>query len=118
MVGRGELERAVVDVLWDSPEPMTARAVTDALTGRELAVTTVLTVLSRLGLPTTYDPDAFGELVTIMGSDKKTRSGTLRFVVLDGLARPGRLVGPDPALLAAAYSVVAGQPVRKGPVDL
>jgi len=30
--------------------------------------------------------------------------------VLDALARPGRLVGPDPALLAAAYSVVAGQP--------
>ena len=48
MVGRGELERAVVDVLWDSAEPMTARAVTESLTGRELAVTTVLTVLSRL----------------------------------------------------------------------
>jgi predicted transcriptional regulator len=48
VVGRGELERAVVDVLWDSREPMTARAVTDALTGRDLAVTTVLTVLSRL----------------------------------------------------------------------
>ena len=48
MVGRGELERAVVDVLWDAVEPMTARAVTDALVGRELAVTTVLTVLSRL----------------------------------------------------------------------
>jgi len=77
-----------------------------------------LTVLHTLGLPTTYDPDAFGELVTIMGSDKKTRSGTLRFVVLDGLAKPGRLVGPDPALLAAAYSVVAGQPVRKGVVEL
>jgi 3-dehydroquinate synthase len=69
-----------------------------------------LTVLHGLGLPTTYDPDALGELVTIMGSDKKARSGTLRFVVLDALARPGRLVGPDPALLAAAYSVVAGQP--------
>ncbi len=69
-----------------------------------------LTVLHGLGLPTTYDPDALAELVTIMGSDKKTRSGTLRFVVLDALARPGRLVGPDPALLAAAYSVVAGQP--------
>ncbi len=48
MVGRGELERAVVDVLWDSLEPLTARAITDALTGRNLAVTTVLTVLSRL----------------------------------------------------------------------
>ena len=69
-----------------------------------------LTVLDGLGLPTTYDPDALAELVTIMGSDKKTRSGTLRFVVLDALARPGRLVGPDPALLAAAYSVVAGRP--------
>jgi len=48
MAARGELERAVVDVLWDGGEPMTARAVVDALPGRELAVTTVLTVLSRL----------------------------------------------------------------------
>ena len=77
-----------------------------------------LTVLHGLGLPTTYDPDAFGELLTIMGSDKKTRAGTLRFVILDALARPGRLVGPDPALLAAAYSVVAGQQARPGTVDL
>ena len=77
-----------------------------------------LTVLHALGLPTTYDPDALGELVTIMGSDKKTRSGTLRFVVLDALAKPARLVGPDPSLLAAAYSVIAGQ--RRGPrtIDL
>ncbi|WP_328841678.1 BlaI/MecI/CopY family transcriptional regulator [Nakamurella leprariae] len=48
MAGRGELERAVIDVLWDAGAPMTARAVADALPGRELAVTTVLTVLSRL----------------------------------------------------------------------
>jgi len=79
-----------------------------------------LTVLHTLGLPTTYDPDALGELVKIMGSDKKTRSGTLRFVVLDALAKPGRLVGPDPALLAAAYSVVAGErsPALGRTVDL
>ena len=77
-----------------------------------------LTVLHTLGLPTTYDPDALGELVRIMGSDKKTRAGTLRFVVLDALARPGRLVGPDPALLAAAYSVIAGQRTRPTTVDL
>jgi predicted transcriptional regulator len=48
VVGRGELERAIVDVLWDAGEPLTARAVTEALEGRNLAVTTVLTVLSRL----------------------------------------------------------------------
>ena len=32
--------------------------------------------------------------------------GVLRFVVLDGLGKPGRLAGPDPTLLAAAYSEV------------
>jgi 3-dehydroquinate synthase len=77
-----------------------------------------LEILHLLGLPTTYDPDALGELVKIMGSDKKTRSGMLRFVVLDGLARPGRLAGPDPSLLAAAYSVVAGRRRPQGLVQL
>ncbi len=48
MAARGELERAVADVLWDAKGPLTARAVADALPGRELAVTTVLTVLGRL----------------------------------------------------------------------
>jgi predicted transcriptional regulator len=42
------LERAVMDVLWDAPGAMTARAIVEALPGRELAATTVLTVLSRL----------------------------------------------------------------------
>ena len=77
-----------------------------------------LTVLHTLGLPTTYDPDALGDLVKIMGSDKKTRSGTLRFVVLDALAKPGRLAGPDPSLLAAAYSVIAGQKTTARTIDL
>ena len=65
-------------------------------------------ILESVGLPTTYDPDALPQLLESMQTDKKTRSGVLRFVVLDGLAKPGRLEGPDPALLAAAYSAVAG----------
>lgn len=65
-------------------------------------------VLTALGLPTSYEPDALPELVEIMRGDKKTRAGTLRFVVLDGLARPGRLEGPDSSLLTAAYSAVSG----------
>ena len=64
-------------------------------------------VLTALGLPVSYDADAFPELLESMAGDKKTRSGVLRFVVLDGLAKPGRLEGPDPALLAAAYAEVA-----------
>ena len=62
-----------------------------------------------IGLPTTYDADALGDLMTGMAGDKKNRSGVLRFVVLDGLAKPGRLEGPDPTLIAAAYSAVAAQ---------
>ena len=63
-------------------------------------------ILTSLGLPIDYDADAFPQLLEFMAGDKKTRSGVLRFVVLDGLAKPGRLEGPDPALLAAAYAEV------------
>jgi predicted transcriptional regulator len=44
----GELERTVMDVLWEQRGPMTVRAVGQALAGRELAYTTVMTVLDRL----------------------------------------------------------------------
>ena len=64
-------------------------------------------VLASLGLPVSYDAHALPELLETMAGDKKTRAGVLRFVVLDGLAKPGRLEGPDPSLLAAAYAEVA-----------
>ena len=44
----GELERAVMEALWSATGPVTARDVQDALANRELATTTVLTVLGRL----------------------------------------------------------------------
>ena len=56
-----------------------------------------------IGQPTTYDAGRPGDLMTGMAGDKKKRSGVLRFVVPDGLAKPGRLEGPDPTLIAAAY---------------
>jgi 3-dehydroquinate synthase len=66
-------------------------------------------ILTSLGLPVSYDADALPQLLEYMAGDKKTRSGVLRFVVLDGLAKPGRLEGPDPSLLAAAYADVGRQ---------
>jgi 3-dehydroquinate synthase len=63
-------------------------------------------ILTSLGLPVAYDADALPQLLEYMVGDKKTRAGVLRFVVLDGLAKPGRLEGPDPSLLAAAYAEV------------
>lgn len=45
----GDLERAVMDHLWSSSEPQTVRQVHEALSAhRDLAYTTVMTVLQRL----------------------------------------------------------------------
>jgi predicted transcriptional regulator len=45
----GDLERAVMDQLWESAQPQTVRQVHDALARRrDLAYTTVMTVLHRL----------------------------------------------------------------------
>ena len=48
MTRLGELERAVMDVLWDRGTPATVREVADALADRGLAYTTLMTVLDRL----------------------------------------------------------------------
>ncbi|WP_413768598.1 BlaI/MecI/CopY family transcriptional regulator [Rhodococcus pyridinivorans] len=49
MAALGELERAVMDHLWSTPEPQTVRQVHEALSARRnLAYTTVMTVLQRL----------------------------------------------------------------------
>ncbi len=63
-------------------------------------------VLASVGLPTTYADGRWSPLLSAMRVDKKARGDMLRFVILDGLARPGILEGPDPALLAAAYAEV------------
>ena len=63
-------------------------------------------VLTSLGLPTTYAPDAFDDLVATMGLDKKTRGSTLRFVVLNGLASAEILRAPSEELLREAYTAL------------
>ena len=64
-------------------------------------------VLDAVGLPTAYRPGRWDELRTAMARDKKTRGSTLRFVALEGLARPTRLVGPSEEDLVAAYAAVS-----------
>src|SRR6185295_3280927 len=64
-------------------------------------------VLASVGLPTTYAPGVLPELVESMRGDKKARGGVLRFVVLDGLAKPTRLESPDVELLETAYAAVS-----------
>jgi 3-dehydroquinate synthase len=64
------------------------------------------TVLASVGLPTSWQGAPFDDLLAVMRVDKKTRGDTLRFVVLDGLARPAVLSGPSEELLRSAYEVL------------
>ncbi len=64
------------------------------------------TVLESVGLPTTYDGAGWEELLATMRVDKKARGDRLRFVVLEEIARPTVLEGPDEALLERAFAAV------------
>ena len=62
-------------------------------------------VLQALGLPIATNVP-FAPLLDAMRLDKKTRGSTLRFVVLNGLANPTILTGPDDATLRAAHAAL------------
>jgi 3-dehydroquinate synthase len=64
-------------------------------------------VLESVGLPLTYRGDQWPKLLDNMRVDKKSRGDRLRFIVLDGLAKPTVLESPDPAVLVAAYAEVS-----------
>ena len=64
-------------------------------------------ILTTLGLPTSYRPDRWQALLDGMRRDKKARGDLLRFVVLDDVAKPGILEVPDTSLLFAAYQEIA-----------
>jgi 3-dehydroquinate synthase len=65
-------------------------------------------VLTAVGLPTRYLPGAWPRLRPAMNVDKKSRGARLRFIVLDGLARPGVFGDPPEELLERAYLEVGG----------
>lgn len=45
---QGELESLILDTLWSSKRPLTSQEILEATGNGELAITTILTVLSRL----------------------------------------------------------------------
>jgi 3-dehydroquinate synthase len=79
------------------------------LAGRLDAETTARhrSVLTAVGLPVRYRADAWPRLRAAMAVDKKTRAARLRFVVLDGLAKPAIMTDPPEELLELAYADVS-----------
>lgn len=78
------------------------------LAGRlsDAAVDRHRSVLELLGLPITYSSDKWGQLLETMQRDKKSRSGNLRFVVLDDVAKPTIMTAPTPEMLFAAFQEI------------
>lgn len=64
-------------------------------------------VLSRAGLPVSYQPDAWSSLREAISLDKKARGSSVRFVVLHGLAVPAIEADPSEDVMAAAYQAIA-----------
>jgi 3-dehydroquinate synthase len=70
-------------------------------------------VLASVGLPVAIeermsDELPFEDVLATMRVDKKSRGSMLRFIVLDGLARPTVLADPSEQDLRTAYDVLRG----------
>jgi 3-dehydroquinate synthase len=63
-------------------------------------------ILRSLGLPVSYRGGEFEKLLATMQRDKKSRAGSLRFVVLDDVAKTSVLTAPSVELLHAAYQEI------------
>ena len=68
--------------------------------------------LEAVGLPTRFSEGEgrWEELKEAMMSDKKVRSGRLRLVLLDDIARPVRVQAPAESVLLSAHEAVTGGP--------
>ena len=64
-------------------------------------------ILRSVGLATTYQHSDFDTLIEVMGRDKKNKQGKIRFVVLEGLAKPTRLESPSREHLDAAWEAIS-----------
>jgi predicted transcriptional regulator len=98
MAGLGDLERAVMEHLWSSSEPQTVRQVHEALASkRELAYTTVMTVLQRLAkkkLVTQQRDDRAHRYAPVHGREELVAS-----LMVDALQQADRSGGRAAALV-------------------
>lgn len=66
-----------------------------------------ISLLEKVGLPTTYDRAALPQLQALMSLDKKSRGNTLRFVGISGVGKTQRIEGLSTDQVAVAYEKIA-----------
>lgn len=119
LTGLGALERAVMDHLWDADAPQTVRQVHDTLrTRRELAYTTVMTVLQRLarkGLVTQIRDDRAYQYAALRGRDELVAG-----LMVDALDQAADSGGRRAALMSFVERVGAAEAdtLRRALADL
>ena len=119
----GELERSVMNVLWDAAAPLTVREVLDGLGDRDLAYTTVMTVLDRLGSKEMVrrERDGRGHLLLDHRAQLATADGEVGVAEVVGLRREdlGDAVGPAAQTIGVRRVGIAdplGEGVAEGDV--
>jgi predicted transcriptional regulator len=124
-VALGELERAVMAQLWAAPGPLTVREVHDRL-DRELAYTTVMTVLGRLAKKGVVRQERDGKAYRYAAAS--TREQLAASLMLDALGDVGEdrtaalvafvdRVGPEEAAALRA-ALQAGPAASPAPAPL
>ena len=71
-------------------------------------------LLGLVGLPTSFDQVPFEPLLATMRVDKKARGNSVRFVILDELAKPVVLADPAEDAMRAAYEHLTTAAPRSG----
>ncbi len=64
-------------------------------------------LLSKIGLPITYQQSAFAELLALMSIDKKSRGSNIRFVGISAVAKTQRIEGLTSDDLAYVYEKIS-----------
>ncbi|GAB3816285.1 BlaI/MecI/CopY family transcriptional regulator [Micromonospora zhanjiangensis] len=109
MTRLGELERAVMDVLWDrdgGTAGVSVREVAEALKERDLAYTTVMTVLDRLAGKGMVERERTGRAWSYRpAASREAHIAQLMLDALDLADAPSGGSGRDAALVRFARSV-------------
>lgn len=102
----GELESAVMDVLWDAEGPMIPGEVHELLsTGRPLAYTTVMTILVRLWQKGRLEREVQGRAYAYRPVHTREEHAALRMAEV--------LVGTNDRLVALSYFVAGLKPAER-----